>query len=60
VGLLNDECKAYVEWVKALPIEGYKKLTDQILEKLGDKELDTMPEPAIMDMSLDELKAAAA
>jgi len=59
VGLLTDECTAYVEWVKGLSVEGYKNLTDKILEKLGDKELNLMPEPAIMDMSLDELKAAA-
>jgi len=60
VGLLTDECTQYVEWVKALKVEDYKKLTDKILEKLGEKELTEMPEPDIMNMTLDELKAAAA
>jgi len=60
VGLLTDECTQYVEWVKALKVEDYKKLTDKILENIGDKELTEMPNPAIMNMSLDELKAAAA
>merc|ERR1719428_757289 len=59
VGLLTDECKAYVEWVKALQVEDYKKLTDNILAKLGDGELVDMPNPTIMGMSLDDLKAAA-
>merc|ERR1719378_780930 len=60
VGLLTDECKAYVEWVSALKVEDYKKLTDKILEQLGDGELTEMPNPTIMGMSLDDLKAAAA
>jgi len=59
VGLLTDECKGYVEWVKGLAVEDYKKLTDKILEKLGDGELTEMPNPTIMAMSLDELKEAA-
>jgi len=59
VGLLTDECAAYTEWVNGLSIEQYKGLTDKILEKLGDGELTKMPEPSIMDMTLDELKAAA-
>merc|ERR1719324_1762032 len=60
VGLLTDDCKAYVEWVSALKVEDYKKLTDKILEQLGDGELTEMPNPTIMGMSLDDLKAAAA
>merc|ERR1719218_235474 len=60
VGLLTDECKGYVEWVSNLKVEDYKKLTDNILTKLGDGELTEMPNPVIMGMSLDELKAAAA
>merc|ERR1719324_2179599 len=60
VGLLTDECKGYTEWVNGLPVEGYKKLTDKILEQLGDGELTEMPNPTIMGMSLDDLKAAAA
>merc|ERR1719440_2001223 len=60
VGLLTDDCKAYVEWVSGLKVEDYKKLTDNILAKLGDKELTQMPNPVIMGMSLDELKRAAA
>merc|ERR1719253_1052083 len=60
VGLLTDECAAYTKWVEGLPVEGYKKLTDAILKKLGDKELTEMPEPSILAMSLDELKKAAA
>merc|ERR1719253_1596962 len=60
VGLLTDDCKNYVEWVKALKVEQYKQLTDKILEKLGEGELTEMPNPVIMGMSLDELKAAAA
>jgi hypothetical protein len=59
VGLLTDECAGYTEWVNALTVEQYKGLTDKILEKLGDAELTKMPEPSIMDMTLDELKAAA-
>merc|ERR1719183_1432148 len=60
VGLMTDDCKAYVEWVKALPVEDYKKLTDNILTKLGDGELVEIPNPTIMGMTLDDLKAAAA
>merc|ERR1719498_1749766 len=60
VGLLTDECKNYVEWVKGLAVEDYKKLTDNILTKLGDGELTEMPNPTIMAMSLDDLKSAAA
>jgi hypothetical protein len=60
VGLLTDDCKAYVEWVSALPVEDYKKLTDKILEQLGEGELTEMPNPTIMGMSLDDLKKAAA
>jgi len=60
VGLLTDDCVAYVDWVNGLPVEGYKALTDKILEKLGEGELTEMPDPTIMAMSLDELKAAAA
>merc|ERR1719218_329536 len=60
VGLLTDECKAYVEWVKTLKVEDYKKLTDNILEKLGDGELVDMPNPTIVGMSLDDLKECAA
>merc|ERR1712070_395793 len=60
VGLLTDDCKAYVEWVSGLKVEDYKKLTDKILEQLGDGELTEMPNPTIMGMSLDDLKAAAA
>merc|ERR1719324_829709 len=60
VGLLTDECKNYVEWVKGLSVEDYKKLTDNILAKLGDGDLTEMPNPTIMGMSLADLKAAAA
>lgn len=60
VGLLTDDCKAYVEWVSSLKVEDYKKLTDKILEQLGDGELTEMPNPTIMGMTLDQLKAAAA
>jgi len=60
VGLLTDDCKNYVAWVNELKVEDYKKLTDSILAKLGDGELTEMPDPTIMAMSLDELKAAAA
>merc|ERR1712054_227723 len=45
VGLLTPESTAYVEWVKALQVEDYKKLTDNILSKLGTKELTQMPDP---------------
>merc|ERR1719240_2364294 len=45
VGLLTPECTAFVEWVKVLKVEDYKKLTDNILAKLGDKELTQMPDP---------------
>jgi len=60
VGLMTPECAAYVEWVKALKVEEYKKLTDNILAKLGDKDLEDMPDPTIMAMTLDDLKKAAA
>jgi len=56
---MTDDCKAYVEWVKGLQVEDYKKLTDNILAKLGDGELVDMPNPTILGMSLDDLKAAA-
>merc|ERR1719324_874975 len=60
VGLLTPECTAYVDFVNGLKVEDYKKLTDNILEQLGDGELTEMPNPTIMGMSLDDLKAAAA
>merc|ERR1712070_1334520 len=60
VGLLSDECKNYVEWVKGLTVKDYKKLTDNILAKLGDADLTEMPNPTIMAMSLADLKTAAA
>jgi len=59
VGLLTPESTAYVEWVKGLTVDDYKKLTDNILQKLGDEELTQMPDPIIMGMSLDDLKKCA-
>jgi len=59
LGLITDEQKAYVEWVTAMDVQQYMKLSDAILEKLAGKEVN-MPEPTIMNMSLDDLKKLAA
>jgi len=55
LGMLTDECKGYVEWVKGMDVQAYMKLSDAILAKLEGKEI-VMPCPEIMDMSLDEMK----
>lgn len=59
LGLVTDESKAYVEWVKTMDVNQYMKLSDAILAKLEGKDIN-MPEQSIMDMSLDEMKALAA
>jgi len=55
LGMLTDECKGYVEWVKAMDVQAYMKLSDAILAKLKGKEI-VMPCVEIMEMSLDEMK----
>jgi len=59
-GDLTDECKAYVEWVKTLDVQGYMKLSDGILKTLEGKDPLLMPEPSIMSMSLDDMKKLTA
>jgi len=59
LGLVTDESKAYVEWVSAMDVNQYMKLSDAILAKLEGQEIN-MPEKSIMDMSLDDLKKLAA
>jgi hypothetical protein len=58
-GQLGQDSSAYVDWVKSLDVQAYMKLVDNIVAKLGDKELQ-MPEPTIMDMDLPTLKRLAA
>jgi len=55
LGLLTDECKGYVEWVKAMDVQEYMRLSDGILAKLEGAEI-VMPCPEIMEMNLDALK----
>jgi len=55
LGLLTDECKEYVEWVTAMDVQAYMRLSDAILAKLEGKDV-VMPCPEIMDMSLAEMK----
>jgi len=59
LGLVTDESKAYVDWVSAMDVNQYMKLSDAILAKLEGQEIN-MPEKSIMDMSLDDLKKLAA
>lgn len=59
LGMVNDESKAFVEWVKAMDVNQYMKLSDAILASLEGKEVN-MPEESIMNMSLDDMKAKAA
>jgi len=59
LGLVTEESKAYVEWVKAMDVNQYMKLSDAILASLEGKDIN-MPEQSIMDMSLDDLKKLAA
>jgi len=59
LGLVTDESKAYVEWVSAMDVNAYMKLSDAILASLEGKDVN-MPEKSIMDMSLDDLKKLAA
>jgi len=58
-GQLTADAKAYKEWVEKLTVQEYMKLVDNILAKLGDKEL-VMPEPLIMGYDLESLKKLAA
>merc|ERR1719238_1780785 len=59
----DDPCAKVRPWFKIFAaitqMNGWhqEKLADKILEKLGDGELTQMPDPTIMAMSLDELKA---
>jgi len=59
LGFVTDESKAYVEWVGAMDVNQYMKLSDAILAELEGKEVN-MPVPYIMDMTLDDLKKLAA
>ena len=59
LGLVTDESKAYVEWVSAMDVNQYMKLSDAILASLEGKEVN-MPEESIMKMSLDDMKKMAA
>jgi len=59
LGLVTEESKAYVEWVKAMDVNQYMKLSDAILASLEGKDIN-MPEQSIMDMSLDDLKKLGA
>jgi len=60
--LLTDECKGYAEWVKAMDVQEYMRLSDAILAELKAKDVKviSMPEPVIMDMSLEDLKKLSA
>jgi len=58
-GSLTADCAAYKAWVQSLDVHTYMKLVDNIMAKLGKKEL-AMPEPQIMSMSLADLKKLAA
>jgi len=58
LGLVTDESKAYVEWVKDMTVEQYMKLSDALLASLEGKDVN-MPEASIMDMKLDDLKKLA-
>jgi hypothetical protein len=58
LGMVTDESKAYVDWVSKMDVNMYMKLSDAILESLKDKDVN-MPEPSIMNMSLDDLKKLA-
>jgi len=57
-GVLSAEAKDYVEWVKAMDVNMYMRLSDKILAELGDKEL-AMPETTIMGYDLATLKKLA-
>ena len=59
LGLVTQESKAYVEWVSAMDVNQYMKLSDAILASLEGKEVN-MPEESIMNMSLDDMKKMAA
>merc|ERR1712176_764329 len=52
-GLLSQENKEYAEWVRTMTVQQYMKLSDAIEKKLEGKKV-TMPEPAIMKMTLAE------
>jgi len=59
LGLVTDESKAYVEFVSAMDVEQYMRLSDAILAALEGKEIN-MPVDYIMELSLDEMKKLAA
>merc|ERR1719456_404909 len=56
LGMVTEESKAYVEWVSAMDVYQYMRLSDALLEKLENTDVN-MPEPSIMSMSLGDLKA---
>jgi len=58
LGLVTEESKAYVEWVQAMDVHMYMKISDKLLEKFDGKAVN-MPVQEIMDMSLDDLKKLA-
>jgi len=58
LGYVTEESKKYVEWVGQMDVQ-YMKLSDAILASLEGKDVN-MPEPSIMNMSLDDLKKLVA
>jgi len=59
LGYVTEESKQYVEWVSQMDVQAYMKLSDAILASLDGKDVN-MPEPSIMNMSLDDLKKLVA
>jgi hypothetical protein len=59
LGMVTNESKAYVEWVKNMDVQQYMRLSDAILKSLEGKDVN-MPEKYVMSLSLADLKKLAA